>query len=132
MPASPFTQYIVLKAVSKEELTAVSGVGSMAVSETVGSTTASEVDSVAAAWVGVAIQSLILLRSSARVFLKRRTRALCRLESYSASCARGILFSSSNIAFSFTKIRPRILMSKSIHLRTADSLAELLHTSVNH
>src|SRR5258708_6551548 len=87
MPASPFTQYIDSTAVSEEELTAVSGVGSMAVSEPVGSTTASEVGSVAAAWVGGAIQSQIPLRTSARVFLKQRTGAFCRLESYPALAA---------------------------------------------
>src|SRR5258708_36774395 len=114
---------------SEEELTAVSGVGLVVVSETVGSMMASEVGSVAAAWVGGAIQSQILSRTSVRVFFKQRTGALCRLESYLAPSARGILFSSSNIAFSFTKIRPRILRSKCIHIRTAESFAELLQTS---
>src|SRR5258708_4949379 len=95
-------------------------------------TAASEVGSVAAAWVGGVIQSQILLRTSVRVFFKQHTRALCHLESYPAPSARGILFSSSNIAFSFTKIRLHILRSKCIHLRTAESFAELLQTSGDH
>src|SRR5260370_40812104 len=74
-------------------------VSEMAVSEVVA------VVAVAAAGVCEAIQSQILSRTTVRVPSKQRTGALGHPESYPAPLARGILSSSSDVAFPFTNNR---------------------------
>ena len=65
-----------------------------------------QIDSTLVSEMGRSNHFRILSRIAVRVPSKQRDGALDRFESYPASLARGILFSSSDTVFSYTNMRP--------------------------